>query len=330
MPAKSKAEKAITLLLQKSYQAQLMARKELADQKIGLKKQDKAIEQYLTHWNDSIRQGIVAIAYEAVGGKPDNAIPLQVALSFIDATMDIHDDIIDESLKKKKTKTLYGKLGKASTLLIGDIFLVNGFHRLSEIIRDLSKEKQSQIMEESNNFLAEVVKAHITETELQSKKWSVKPQEYLNILIQKGAEIEGRMKIAGIYAGASKKEIAALSKYGRTLGTMLAVRAEFTDLFDPVELSNRVNYECLPLHILYGLQKKQFEQRIKEKLSKSIFAKKDMEELLQLLEETGAFQSIKNYLQRLEKEALSELTVLSIEKGKEHLKLILTSMLEDM
>ena len=142
------------------------------------------------------------------------------------------------------------------------IFLVKGFYLLHQVIENLPKEKQSQIMDITNNFLAEVVKAHIAETDLQSRKWKVKPQTYLEILTQKAAEIEGRMKIAGIYGGASEKQIEALGKYGRNLGILLAVRAEYTDLFEPIEFSNRIKNECLPLHILYGLQKKGCKEKI--------------------------------------------------------------------
>jgi geranylgeranyl pyrophosphate synthase len=330
MPADSDAEKALALFYQKSLKANALVKKEILTQKIGLKKQDEAIAHYLSIWNDSLRQGIALIAFEAVGGKPENAIPLQVALSLIDATMDIHDDIIDDSIKKKGTKTMYGKLGKASTLLIGDIFLVKGFHLLHKAIENLTKEKQSQIMDTTNSFLTEVVKAHIAETDLQSRKWKVKPQEYMEILTQKAAEIEGRMKIAGIYAGANENQIEALGKYGRNLGILLAVRAEYTDLFEPIELSNRIKNECLPLHILFGLHKKAYKEEIFSLLSKTNITKRDSEELLQLLEDAGALASLKNQLESLQKEAIKTLSCLPNTKEIDHLKLIITSMLEDM
>ena len=142
------------------------------------------------------------------------------------------------------------------------------FVYLHTAIENLPKEKQSQIMDTANGFLSEVVKAHVAETDLQSKKWKVKPKEYLDILTQKAAEIEGRMKIAGIFGGANEKQIQALSKYGRNLGILLAVRAEYTDLFEPIELMNRVKNECLPLHILYGLQNKKYKEKIFALLSK--------------------------------------------------------------
>jgi octaprenyl-diphosphate synthase len=330
MSVQSDAEKTLTLFNQKSIKAHALVKQEIINQKIGLKKQDEVIEQYLSMWNDSIRQGIASIAFEVVGGKSEDVVPLQVALSFIDATMDIHDDVIDGSMKKKGTKTVYGRLGKASTLLIGDLFLVKGFFLLHKALENLPREKQSQIMDIANSFLTEVVKAHVAETDLQSKKWNVKPKEYLDILTQKAAEIEGRMKIAGIFGGANEKQIQALSKYGRNLGILLAVRSEYTDLFEPIELMNRVKNECLPLHILYGLQNKKYKETIFALLSKPNLTSKDSEELLQIIEKSGIFVTLNNQLKNLQKEALTSICALSNNKEKAHLKLIITSMLEDM
>jgi geranylgeranyl pyrophosphate synthase len=67
-------------------------------------------------WNDTTRPGVLALAYEAVGGKAEEVVPLQTAMLFIDAAMDIHDDIIDKSIIKGSKETLYGKFGEETAL----------------------------------------------------------------------------------------------------------------------------------------------------------------------------------------------------------------------
>lgn len=330
MIRQSEAEKALSILYQKSNLSQSLLKQEILSQKIGLKGPDKAIEQYLLTWNNTIRQGVLSLAFEVVGGKLENIVPLQVALSFIDATMDIHDDIIDGSLKKKKTRTIYGKLGVGSSLLIGDLFIVRGFCQISEVIKKISEEKQALIMVTVNNFLSEVVKAHMAETQMRAFKWKVKPQVYLDILTQKAAEIEGRMKIATIFGGGSEGEVNALSKFGRNLGTLLAVRAEYTDLFDPVELSNRVKSECLPLHILYVLQKNEYKEKITEHLLKPKLTKKDVCKILDLIDESGTLATLNVQLKIMQKEAENALKTLPNNKEKKNLQLLISSIMEDM
>jgi heptaprenyl diphosphate synthase len=330
MSIQTEAQKALLLLNRESNKARTSVKEEFLSKKVGLKKYDDALKHYFSMWDDSIRQGLVSIAFQAVGSEPKAAVPLQIALTFIDATMDIHDDIIDESLKKKRAKTLYGRLGKTAALLLGDLMLVRGFNLLHSAIEDLSTEKQSAIMEITNNFLSEVVRAHVAEAELKPKKLRVNPYRYLDILQQKASEIEGRLMIAGICGGGTEKENAALGKFGRALGTLLAVRAEFTDLFDFVELSNRLKSECLPLQILFAIQKRTKREEIYSLLVKPNFEMKDMQNLLQILMQTNCLSKLNKELVEIQNQAISQLNHLRDSEAKNSLKLIVTSILEDM
>lgn len=237
MSRDSKAKRSQLILNQKSEKAQVIFQKIAKENNTGIEKIDKTIEQYLSKFNDTARQGMLAIANEAVGGRLEDVVPLQVALSFIDVTMDIHDDIIDESSTKENGKTIYGKLGREICLLVGDDFMAKSFYYLHHSIANISKDRQKMIMNAINSFLAEVVSAHISEVQLRKSKWKVKPETYFQVLIKKAADFEGRMKIGAIFGGGSEKEINALSVYGRNLGILLIARSEYVDLFEPDELS---------------------------------------------------------------------------------------------
>ena len=164
---------------------------------------------------------------------------------------------------KKRVKTIYGKMGKETALLIGDKFMVKGFVQLHKALENIPLERQRLIMAGVNDFLFEVVDAHVSEAALKADKWRVKPEAYLEILSEKAADIEGRMKVGAIYGGGSPEEIEALSSVGRNIGILLAIRAEYVDLFETDELSNRVNNECLPLPILYAIKNKALKQKIR-------------------------------------------------------------------
>ena len=170
MTKESLAEKSLLTLNEKSDKARKLVKKIILEEKSSQEKINQAVEQYLSRWNDTTRPGTLALSYEAVGGEPDKAVPLQTALLLIDATMDIHDDIIDESLAKKNIKTIYGKLGKEATLLIGDAFMVKGFSQLHKALENLPQERQELIIDEVHSFLLEVVDAHIVEAQLKTKK----------------------------------------------------------------------------------------------------------------------------------------------------------------
>jgi heptaprenyl diphosphate synthase len=326
----SKAKRAQLILNQKSEKAQVIFQKIAKENNIGIEKIDTIIEQYLSKFNDTARQGVLAIANEAVGGRLDDIIPLQVALSFIDVTMDIHDDIIDESITKENGKTIYGQLGREICLLMGDDFMVKSFYYLHQSIANISKDRQILIMNATNSFLSEVVSAHVSEVQLRKSKWRVKPETYFQVLIKKAADFEGRMKIGAIYGGGSKEEINALSVYGRNLGILLLVRSEYVDLFEPNELSVKIKNGVLPLPLLYALQKRSYSQRIKSLLSKSKFDASDSRKLLEIIQETNTLNELREKLVDLKNEALQALKQIKSELEKHSLELIVASMLEDL
>jgi len=330
MPTESLTEKALKVLNEKSAKARASAKQAILEEKTGIKKVDDAVEQYLSRWKDSTRPGVLSLACEAVGGNPEEAVPLQAALLFIDATMDIHDDIIDESIAKKNRKTLYGKLGKETTLLLGDVFMVKGFNRLHKALENLPKDWSLQIIDEVNHFLSEVVEAHISEAPLKAKKWRVKPETYLHVLAKKASDLEGRMKIGAICGGGSTKNIEALSKYGRNIGVLLAVKSDFVDIFEPTELMHRINYEVLPLQVLYAVKSRKHGTRIRAILQKDLLKQKDCDKLIEIICATKEVILLNQLLNNLEKEAIQALNELSNSQIKKELQLLAASLIEDL
>ena len=138
------------------------------------------------------------------------------------------------------------------------------------------------------------------------------------------------MKIGAIYGGGSQEEINAISIYGRNLGILLIVRSEYVDLFEPNELSRKIKNGCLPLPILYALQKKRHSQRIKSLLSKAKFDASDSRKLLDIIQETEVLPELRKKLIDLENEAIQALKQIKSDVEKHSLELIIASMLEDL
>lgn len=330
MPIESLYQKVSSLLNEKSAEARAMAKQLMLEKKVGTEKVNRTIERYLESWGDTTRPGVLALAHEAVGGAIERILPLQVALLFIDVTMDIHDDIIDDSPTKRTKKTIYGKLGKTSTLLIGDAFMVAGFHYLSKAMENIAKERRLYVMDVIESFLLEVVKAHIFEEQLKYKKLETKPETYFEILTRKASDIEGRMRIGGIYGGGSVKEIEALGKYGRVVGTLLAAKSEFVDVFEPCELTHRIEKEVLPLPILYALRNPKNGKQIREILKKKNIGKKECAELVEYIYNTKELAFLLRRLRHMKREAIESLDSIKNSQIKQELRLLVEFLLEDL
>jgi geranylgeranyl pyrophosphate synthase len=324
------AEKALAILCAKSEKALKMTKKMILEEKLTCKKANDALQYYVSIWNDTTRPGVLSLAHEAVGGKTDKVVPLQAALLFIDAAMDIHDDIIDRSVTKDSKETVYGRFGEETALLIGNAFLVKGFDQLYQEIEKLPLDRKLSIINATKNFLFEVIDAHIYEAELKNKKWTIEPKEYLHVLEQKAADIEGHMRTGAIFGGGSTREIEALSMYGRCLGILLTVRSDFIDIFEPAELMNRAKYECLPLPVLYVLKNNNCRSKIRQILSKERISEDDANELIETIYKTPEFSNLKRYLKKIKQNALVTLNNLRREEPKYKLEIFANSTLEDL
>jgi geranylgeranyl diphosphate synthase type I len=321
--------KALEVLRFKSKEALESTKKAMLEEKMS-KKVDAALRDYVKKWDDTTRPGVLSLACEAVNGNLNELIPLQTAMLLIAATMDIHDDIIDKSVAKTAGKTIYGKTGGETALLLGNAFLVKGFIQLYKAIEKLPREKQLLIIDTTKAFLFEVIRAHVTEVELRNKKWDVKPEKYLKVLEEKAADIEGRMRIGAIFGGGSSNEIEALGKYGRCLGVLLAVRSDFVDVFEPRELENRVKNECLPLPVLYALKNDNRRKRILKILSSETISKDDAQELAEIVYQTPGNSYLKRHLRKLSKEAMCALDNVCASEAKINLRVLAMSMLEGL
>lgn len=324
------AEKALAILHEKSEKALKEAKELILKEEFKSQKAREALKYYVSTWNDTTRPGVLALAHEAVGGKPEEVIPLQTAMLFIDAAMDIHDDIIDKSTTKGSKETLYGKFGEETALLIGNTFLVKGFNHLNKVTEKLPLDKKQPIINIVKDSLFKLIDAHTREVELRRTKWSIDPKDYFHVLKAKAADIEGHMRVGAIFAGGTDQEIEAIARYGRYLGTLLLVREDFVDVYEPRELMNRIKYECLPLPVLFTLQNKIHKKKVFKILTKENINEVNVSNLVEIIYKTPETSQLKRQLNALKRKALKEIAYISRKKTMNELKLIVLSTLEDL
>jgi len=281
-------------------------------------------------WNDTTRPGLLALAYEAVGGKPKKVVPLQTAMLFIDAAMDIHDDVIDKSVKKGSKETLYGKFGEETALLIGNTFLVKGFNHLRTVTEKLPLNRKKMINNALKKFLFKVINAHIQESILKNDKWNVEPAEYIKVLEQKAADIEGHMQIGAISGGGSATEIKAVGIYGKCLGTLLTIRSEIIDIYEADELKDRIEHGCLPLPLLYVLKNRESCLRMQQILSNKEIDENKINKLLEIVYNTSEFAVLRQYMEKLKREALKSIARVLDKETRKNLTFFIDAVLEDL
>ena len=303
-----------------------IARKEVLKEKIECKEAREALTYFMTeYWHDLARPTLLSLACEVVGGDPELTTPIAVPMILISGAIDIHDDIIDQSKIKNERPTVYGKFGKDIALLVGDALLFKGLILLNKATqKGISKEKMRKIIDTIKNMFFELGDAEALELQFRGRK-DFSPEEYIRIVRKKAADVEAHTRISAILGGGSKKEVEALSEYGRLLGMLIILRDDWIDMLDFEESVHRIKRECLPLPLLYALKNPRIRSEIDSILAKKKIAKKDAEAILRLVYNTGGFRQYENLTKGLAENALSTLS--SIKFETQSLTLLIQTML---
>jgi geranylgeranyl pyrophosphate synthase len=260
---------------------------------------------------------LIYLSCKAVGGKPEKTKSLAAAMMLVTASGDIHDDIIDKSTHKFRRKTVLGKYRKDVALLAGDALLIQGATLLQNNYESLSVDQRKAIADLINKSMFELVEAEATETRLW-KKADVTPQEYFEVIRQKGSIAELHCKIGGIIGCADEKALEDLTDYGRVIGILSTVKDEFMDMLNFSEFQHRINNEMPPYPMLYAFQNKRLKKEIMPIITKTGFSKKDLLFIANTILNSVEVKKLKAELRELGENELTKNPLLKDnESGKE-------------
>jgi geranylgeranyl pyrophosphate synthase len=156
------------------------------------------------------------------------------------------------------------------------------------------------------------------------------PEEYMKILEKKAANIEADMHIAALLGGGSFKEVEALARYGRILGTLATLREEFIDIFETEEMNQRIKAETLPIPVLYAFQDKESRKRIGKMVGRNSLTSKDIERLLDLVLSSESVLKLRMHMSDLVAQARGVTANLRNDAAKTLLRRLAATTLEDL
>lgn len=277
-----------------------MARKEVLKEKIECKEAQEALAFFMTKWwNDLARPTLLSLVCEAVGGDPELTTPIAVPMSLISGAIDIHDDIIDQSKSKYGRPTVYGKFGQEIALLAGDALLFKGFNLLHDAVnKGVPAQKLPIITDIMKQSFFELGDAEALELRFRGRI-DISPEEYLDVVRKKAADVEAHTRISAILGGGTADEVEALGEYGRLLGMIKILRDDAADVVDTEEFLHRLKKEHLPIPLLYALQNPEIKQKISSILLKKTITKKEIQTVLKLTYACGGFKEVQKLIQKL-------------------------------
>lgn len=160
-----------------------------------------------------IRPLLVMAAAEAAGGAAPDALPAAVAVELLHTYTLIHDDLpaMDDDNLRRGQPTVHIKFGEANAILAGDALQALAFAALTK------SSKANELTHELAEAGVRVVAGQWQDMAIETKPVGESDIEFIHE--HKTANLlRASVRMGGIVAGATKKQLAALTNYGTAIG----------------------------------------------------------------------------------------------------------------
>ncbi len=279
-----------------------LAKNELLAQKTSSRFLREALK-YIAEMPDYFRPALVSLCSEAVGGTQKPTLPSSAGLILFGKSIGMHDDIIDNTEKRNKRLTAYGKFGKEISLVLSDILSFKGFSLFKKNIEiGIPARQLAAIFRTIEQIWFEQAEGEIFE--IQSRNRSVTtPEQILTKVKKRASECEAITRIGAILGDGTGTEIQDLGQYGRMIGTASLLRDELIDMLELDVLKARILNESLPLPIIYALKKTDARTQLEPLMKKHDLTLKDLGKISKVSDEAGGLRHVAGHINEMVKKA---------------------------
>ena len=180
-----------------------------------------------------IRPLLSIASAETVGGTVSGIESAACAVELIHTYSLIHDDLpaLDNDDYRRGKPTCHKAFGEATAILAGDALLTLAFQVLAEM-NDIPPERKVHITQELSRAagtVAGMIGGQVADLEAEGKPVEEEQLHYIH-RSKTGALIRSSVRLGAIYAGASKDDYEALSRYGEQIGLAFQIVDDVLDV----------------------------------------------------------------------------------------------------
>ncbi len=276
-----------------------------------------------------LRPFLVMLSAKAVNSNPKDVTNAALAVELLHNFTLVHDDIMDNSDKRRGRLTLHKKYDMSTAILAGDNLIALAYECL---LRDC-KDDAKKVISTFNHGIIEVCEGQSLDKEFEIRS-NVTLPEYLGMIYKKTAALaEMCCSIGAQLGGGSKEQVKALSNFGKNLGMafqiqddLLDITAEENEFGKPVGgdlVEGKKTFLFLTaMNIAKGKEKQMLMNVIKNKGIK----KEDVYKYKELYEQLGILANAKKEIIRYTKLAVNNLKKLQNNEGMQMLNQLAVSL----
>jgi len=289
------------------------------------------LKEYTLRSGKRIRPACIIAGYKAMGGESEEIFSASASIEAIQTYLLIHDDVIDEDDLRRGGPALHKlyrelheknnykgnskKFGWDMAILAGDLANSFGVDQLAKSNFDSEKKgKTVRKLEEIHRHTAygevlDVIFNYKTIDEVTEKDtdlvYELKTAHYT---------IAGPLEMGAILAGGTKEQKESLMKYGMKVGSAFQLADDLLVLYGKQEkIGKRVGTDLeegnktIPLLIAYKRGNEKQRKLIRETINKKNIPQETVQEIGEIIKETGAYDYCKNKVEKLIKEGKKEI-----------------------
>ncbi len=274
-----------------------------------------------------LRPALCLIGASFANGVNEASVQNAAALEIFHSATLIHDDIIDSSYLRRNIPTINAVWGPQVAVLVGDYL----HDKAIKAIFELRHERAISIFLEMAGLVCD---GEILELN-QKNNFALTEEQYFTIIERKTAVLLSCcLESSAFLAGLGEKEARHLKQFGIYFGKAFQIVDDCLDFAGKEnEFGKTLGADCaagvltLPLiRLLKAVAPGKKEEIIR--MIQSGFSKPDFQELLRLLEETGALEQAYSKAREFMERARFELSHFSDSSAKRSLSLLLDYVLE--
>jgi octaprenyl-diphosphate synthase len=216
---------------------------------------------------------------------------LAAVVEFIHTATLLHDDVVDESSKRRGQNTANAIFGNAASVLVGDFVYSRAFQMMVAV----QNMRVMEVLSNATNIIAEGEVLQL----LNVHNADITDEAYLQVIHYKTAKLfEAATRLGAIVSNASPADEKALSRYGMHIGTAFQLIDDVLDLSGNAleigkNLGDDLNEGKPTLPLLYAMRHGTSSETETIKRAIECGGLDDLPTVLSAVERTGALKHVR-------------------------------------
>lgn len=248
------------------------------------------ISNYLTESGGKRLRPILTLASSKLfDGVNEHSIKLATSVEYLHAATLLHDDVIDESEKRRGKTTANRVWDNKSAVLVGDFLFSQAF----KLMVDVGDKTALKVL---SDVSSEIIESEVWQLDLiQDLKLS--EANYIKLVIGKTAKLfSAACRVGAIVSGATEKEVNLLGEYGINLGICFQIIDDLLDYTaESKEFGKKTGNDFLEgkvtLPIIYALKIE--KKKVSYLINKELKTAEDYSELKSILVENNILEKVR-------------------------------------